>query len=40
MDIFIKCLNIGYIILSSAFIGYKIKNYHTHKSQPIEASEE
>jgi hypothetical protein len=28
MDIFLKCLNISYIILGSCFIGYKIKSYN------------
>jgi hypothetical protein len=35
MDIFLKCLNISYIILGSCFIGYKIKSY-TNKSQTID----
>ncbi|MEN9446178.1 MAG: hypothetical protein RL728_690 [Bacteroidota bacterium] len=37
MDIFLKCLNISYIILGSCFIGYKIKSYtNNNKSQTID----
>jgi hypothetical protein len=36
MDIFIKCLNLSYIILGSCFIGYKIKNHHKEKTQTID----
>ena len=37
MEIFLKCLNISYIILGSCFIGYKIKSYsNSNKSQAID----